>query len=130
VKLKTLFALSVLSLALTSSEAAMSPSGGTWSNVTVVGETACTAARCPPHGWMTFQLSANATSNPPDCSRDNRNQVAVDSSEGTGGGLAVMILSMSVMTGETLTISGAGNCGVDAVIETLAIVTKSSPRNK
>ena len=122
-KFKTVFAMSALALALTSSKAAMHPGGGTWTNVTVVGETACTAARCPPHGWVTFKLSADATGNPPDCSRENRNQIAIDVSEGTGGGWAAHMLNLGMVSGMSFTVNGTGMCSVDAVIETAGTVT-------
>lgn len=127
-KLKILFAL-VLPLPLSTSEAALNV-GGTWQNVTVVGLTACTAARCPPHGWVTVQLSANATGNPPACSGDNRNMVALDTAEGRGGAFAAAMMQSSMLLGTTLTISGTGNCSVDAVIETAGTVAETPPRNR
>jgi len=124
-RIKTLFALSVLSLALTSSEAALNPAGGSWPNATIVSVTACTAARCPPHGWVTVQLSGNATGNPPTCSNENRNSVAIDTSEGAGGGFAAAMLQSSMMLGTSITITGTGKCSVDPVIETAGTVTES-----
>lgn len=122
---KALFALSALSLALASSDAAINPGGGAWTNVTVVSMTACTAARCPPHGWVTAQLSANASGSPPACASEHRDSVAVDDSEGKGGGMALMLLNMSMLTAEPISIAGTGACSVDAVIETAGTVTSS-----
>ena len=129
-KLKALFALSILFLALSSSEAIINPAGGKWTKVSVVAVTACTAARCPPHGWLTVQLSAAATGTPPDCSRDYRDWVAIDTSEGAGGGSPAVMLHSALMLGTTFTITGTGTCGVDAVIETLGTITESTPRNR
>ena len=120
----------LLPLLLSASVAAMNPGGGTWANVTVTGLTACTAARCPPHGWVTVQLSANATSNPPACSSDNRNSVAIDTSEGKGGAFAAAIAQSSMMLGSTISIIGTGNCSVDAVIETAGTVSETPLRNR
>lgn len=128
-KFKILFAL-VPTLSLSASEAALNPPGGSWSNVTVVGVTACTAARCPPHGWLTVQLSADATGNPPDCSRDNRNRIALDTSEGKGGAFAAAMLQTSMLSGMSVTISGTGNCSVDPWIETSGTVTEEARRNR
>jgi hypothetical protein len=128
VRFKTLSALSLLSLVpLTSSDAAINPGGGSWTNVSVVGFTACTAARCPPHGWVTVQLSANASGNPPPCSSDHRDSVAIDT-EGKAEAFAVTMLQAGILMGATFSVKGAGACSVDAAIETAGIVTESPPK--
>jgi hypothetical protein len=130
VKFETLFALSLLSLALTSSDAAINPGGGTWSSVTVVGVTACTPTRCPPKGWVIVQLSANASGNPPFCSSEHRDSVAIDFKE-AGGAFAAQMLQVGLVTGLTFTVNGTGTCGVDAAIETAGTVTElSQQRNR
>lgn len=125
-KLRILFVL-LAPLSLSTSEAALNLVG-TWQNVTVVGLTACTAARCPPHGWVTVQLSANATGNPPACSSDNRNMVALDTAEGRGGAFPAAMMQSSMIIATTLTIYGTGNCSVDPVIETAATVAETRNR--
>jgi len=122
-RFETLFAPSLLSLALTSSDAAINPSGGSWTNAKVVSFTACTAARCPPHGWVTVQLSANALGNPPPCSSDHRDSVAIDT-EGKAGGFAATMLQAGLLIGTTFSVNGTGACNVDAVIETAGTVTE------
>jgi hypothetical protein len=106
---------------------AATPVGGTWSNVIVASVTVCTAARCPPKGWVTVQLSTAATGNPPQCSADNRNAVAVDLST-VAGAMAAGMLQTASLAGMSVTMTGAGKCDVDSAIETLATVVSSSER--
>jgi hypothetical protein len=129
VKFKILFALLPL-LSLSVSQAANpNPAGGTWTNVTVVGMTACTAARCPPQGWIVVEVSANAAGSPPACARDNPRSIAIDV-ETKAGAFAAAILQSAALSGMPITIVGAGTCGVDAAIESVAKVTELTSRNR
>lgn len=128
-KFKILFALLPF-LSLSVSQAANpNPAGGTWTNVTVVGMTACTAERCPPKGWIVVEVSANATGTPPTCAHDNPRSVAIDM-QTAAGGFAAAILQSATLIGTPITIAGTGTCGVDAAIESLAKVTESTSRNR
>ena len=121
---KTLLALSLLSVALTSSDAATNPGGGSWTNARVVRFTSCTTERCPPHGWVTVQLSAKASGNPPPCSNDHRDSVAIDT-EDKAGALAATMLQAGLLVGATFTVSGTGTCSVDPAMETVGTITEA-----
>lgn len=120
----------VLPLSLSVSQAANpTPTGGIWTNVTVVAVTACTAERCPPKGWIVIEVSANATGSPPTCAHDNLRSVAIDMQTATGA-FAAGIIQTATLTGMSITIAGTGTCGVDAAIESLAKVTELTSRSR